>query len=46
MEKQEPCYFCIAMSMALTVGMLIVTFRVGRRAISLGKGVVTSQSKA
>ncbi len=37
MQKQEPCYFCITMSMALTIGMLIATFRVGRRAVRLGK---------
>lgn len=38
MEKQEPCYFCIVMSLALTVGMLVATFRVGRRAVRLGRG--------
>ena len=37
MEKQEPCYFCIVMSMALTIGMLIATFRVGRRVVGLGR---------
>lgn len=37
MQKQEPCYFCITMSLALTIGMCVATFQLGRRLLRLGQ---------
>lgn len=41
MEKQQPCYFCITMSLLLTVGMLFLTLRMGQRAVRLGRKAVS-----
>jgi hypothetical protein len=37
MKKQDPCYFCVAMSATLSVGMIIATYRVGRHMLGLGR---------
>lgn len=38
MRHDEPCYFCISMSIALSVAMLFASFRLGRRAIGMVRG--------
>lgn len=38
MRHEEPCYFCISMSIALSVAMVLATFRLGRRAIDMVRG--------
>lgn len=37
MEKQEPCYFCIAMSLVLTIGLCVSTVWIGRKVVRLAR---------